>query len=191
MNRFRTLLIWQMFKTDEYLQQFDYYLNVDADLFVLTDMTADPLQTMAEKKCTFFTGREQRDAVGCYEGQKEATLEFASAHGVKIDTPLYPDNVQPIEPGVTFWGGFNAADIRFFTTEAHLKYADYINEIGKIYTMRWNDQGHFPLAIALMHEQGLGSVCHDPGIFDNEQLRKHHHGGASDPAVKAACVPDW
>jgi hypothetical protein len=190
MNRFRTLLIWRLFLTDPYLQQFDYYMNVDADLFLLKDMLADPLTEMSAKQCVFFTGQPQADAVGCYEGQKEATIDFSST-AVGSEFSLFPANVSPIKPGFTFWGGWNCADIRFFKTAAHLQYAEHINEIGKIYTMRWNDQGHYPLAVALLHERGLEAVCHDTSIFDNDKLRLHMHGGSANKQVLAACARDW
>ena len=76
---YRTLLIWKLFREDPYLQQFDYYMNVDADLFLLKDLPNDPLLEMSSKQCVFSTGRPQADAVGCYEGQKEATLDFAAS----------------------------------------------------------------------------------------------------------------
>jgi hypothetical protein len=91
-----------------------------------------------------------------------------------------------------YWGGWNCADIRFFKTDAHLDYADHINEIGKIYTMRWNDQGHYPLAISLLHERGLDAVCTNK-VFDNgvTEMSMHHHGGASEKKVLEACEKDW
>ena len=47
MNRFRMLKIWEMFKSDANLQQFDYYMNIDADLFLLKKIEPDPMVTMA------------------------------------------------------------------------------------------------------------------------------------------------
>jgi hypothetical protein len=53
------------------------------------------------------------DGNGCFDGQRDATVEWAAAH-----PSLAPDatqNLAALRAGQTIWGGWNVASIRFFT----------------------------------------------------------------------------
>ena len=53
------------------------------------------------------------DGNGCFDGQRDATVEWAAAH-----PSLAPDatqNLAALRAGQTIWGGWNMASIRFFT----------------------------------------------------------------------------
>jgi hypothetical protein len=98
----------QLFKTDKYLSQFKYYMNVDADLFMIKELTNDPMVTMEQEGCPFATGAIGGEATGCFEGQKEATLEWAAQH---TDSKIYASNVEQLKAGTTVWGGWNLAKV--------------------------------------------------------------------------------
>ena len=157
-------------------------MNVDADLFLLRDVQPDPMLAMEQKGCAFMASGIGGEATGCFEGQKEATIDFARMH----PNGTYVSNVNTLIAGSSIWGGWNLASIRFFTQELHIQYGDHINEIGKIYTMRWNDQCHFPLAAALLHPKGVKSICTNPMIAD-EKARIHFHGGGERKNIRKLC----
>ena len=77
-----------------------------------------------------------------------------------------------------------------FKSAAHLAYADYVNEDGRIYTKRWNDQVHFTQAIAMLTKNN--SVCKVPDLYENWHKDPpqyvHMHGAGSTDKVKKRCV---
>jgi len=198
MNRFFTYGQWKLWRDDAELRQYEWYMRVDVDLFLQKQVPFDPFARMAQKGCVFMTGTSAFEAEGCYEGQHAATLKFAAEHGNEVGgAALYPENVKKLKPSENYWGGWNMGHINTFKSAAHLAYADYINEDGRIYTMRWNDQVHFAQAIALLTKDN--GVCKEPEMFgegttSTDGLGSHQfvhmHGGGDAKGVIDKCMLD-
>jgi hypothetical protein len=53
---------------------------MDADLFIVNQITRDPFVHMVDNRCDFLTDMKTIDAKGCFEGQQDVAIEFAQAH---------------------------------------------------------------------------------------------------------------
>ena len=209
MNRFRTLGQWGLYGSHPALRdlQLEYYLSVDVDSFLQGELPLDPFALMAEKGCVFVTGDVRTEYEGCFEGQAEATLAWAAKAGKGVGkggareggaggltAPAVTDAGVAAVKGLmygggetgspvvaAYWGGLNAGRIPFFASAAHTAYADHINEHGEIYTRRWNDQVHFPLAIALLSGGSDRAVCSGVDMLNQRRnpLLVHEHGASS------------
>ena len=156
MNHFFTYLMW----LQPVLARFDYFMRIDADLYLQNELPFDPFERLHRHGCAFGTGKESSDMAGCYEGQREATLAWARAQhsGGTNDVPRFPTavsvaNVEAARDNTVYWGGFHVGDVRFFRQTAHLAYAKHMNELGGMYTKRWSDQLHYPLAVQMFSEK--------------------------------------
>jgi hypothetical protein len=207
MNRFRTLGQWGLYGSHPALRdlRLEYYLSVDVDTFLQGELPLDPFALMAERGCVFVTGDVRTEYEGCFEGQAEATLAWAAKAGKAGDGGAGEGGAGMTAPAVTdagvaavkglmygggemgsptvaaYWGGLNAGRIPFFASAAHKAYADHINERGEIYTRRWNDQVHFPLAIALLSGGSDRAVCSGVDMLNQRRnpLLVHEHGASS------------
>ena len=107
---------------------------------------------------------------GCYEGQLQATrawAELAAARGVP---GVYPSQLDNSKEGGVYWGGWHAGRTMLFTSAAHLEYASWIMSVGGVFTRRWSDQTHYPLATALLtprdefcKQKVFGAECRTAG----------------------------
>jgi len=180
MNHFFTYLMW----LQPALAHFDYFMRIDADLYIQNELPYDPFERLQRHGCAFGTGKESSDMIGCYEGQRTATLEWAkaqhasgTAHAAKVSVA----NVENARDNSVYWGGFHVGDVNFFRQKAHLDYAKHMNELGGMYTHRWSDQLHYPLAVQMLNEkydmhesgeedqgedQGKRTLCLMPELFD-------------------------
>eukprot|EP00937_MAST-01D_sp_MAST-1D-sp2_P004252 g4252.t1 len=147
MNRFFTHNIWQ------HLADYDYYMRVDADLFLQRHVT-DPFRKMADDKTVFAVGYPEGDVQGCFEGQQQAVKEWAQSVAPKLGLTAYPDQLDDVPFWQCYWGGFHAGSVKFFRSPAHMSLAKHINENGGIYTRRWSDQVHFPNAVGVLFPGG-------------------------------------
>ena len=50
--------------------EFDYFMRIDADLYLQNELPFDPFQVLQRHSCTFGTAHEGSDMRGCYEGQR-------------------------------------------------------------------------------------------------------------------------
>ena len=159
---------------------------------------------MATRGCAFATGDVRTEYEGCFEGQAEATLAWASSdagagasgdgtfvadmqHGFGVTTAgiaavkgLMHSNGDGTGTVSAYWGGLNAARIPFFASAAHMAYARHINELGGIYTRRWNDQVHYPLAVALFGGGKSDAVCSGLDMLNQRKnpLLVHDHAAS-------------
>eukprot|EP00936_MAST-01D_sp_MAST-1D-sp1_P002692 g2692.t1 len=202
MNRFFTYKQWQLWRNDPDLKKYEYYMRVDVDLFLQRKVPHDPIQRAASRRCAFSTGQMQYESAGCFEGQLDATKAWVAQNdGQFVDkntdetdenvnvTPLFATNLDKLQPSAAYWGAFNVGNITLFKSAAHLAYADHINEDGRMYTMRWNDQVHFAQATAMLTENN--SVCFDDTFVWNghshDPLFVHLHGAGTDSDVMKKC----
>jgi hypothetical protein len=161
MNRFFTYSIW------EHLQEYDYYMRVDADLFIQREIP-DPFQEMHDKKTAFAIGYMEGETQGCFEGQQAAVKKFAQEVAPGLGVKTYMDNMDNIQPYTCYWGGFHAGDVNFFRKREHMELSKYISEQGGIYTQRWSDQVHFPNALAILHPEGAHGATSLMPFFKHE-----------------------
>ena len=125
---------------------------------------------------------------GCYEGQRDATLEWARSAAAKGKFKVSVQNIERARPNTVYWGGFHVGDARFLRSKAHRAYAKHMNELGGMYTKRWSDQLHYPLATQLLNEQyrtvhipsdeskdtdEAAELCLMPQLFDPEGAACH------------------
>ena len=162
----------------------------------------DVFKTMSEKKCKFATGSSGVEAPGCFEGQQEASIKWATEQKAK-GMAIYPENLSnedPKVPNEVFWGGFHAGDARMFKHPDHAAFSKHITELGGVYTHRWSDQLHFPLTTRLFTEHykdggydgsdETEGVCYFPFFKPSSKVFHHEHRGSSNPAFWARCTID-
>ena len=159
MNRFRTLDMYQ----HDALRDFNYFVQLDTDLYVEKPLPYDPIKIMAMKGAVFgFKYSNIRGAVNdCNEGLHKAVDEYFTRSNVKR---VY---IPPL--GAQYQGNFNIGDLNFLRSENYLKFARFINdELTGVYTSRWGDQLYLPLVIgAFFREEKLNifSDLHDEGYL--------------------------
>ena len=91
MNHFFTHTMW----TRPELEDFDYFMRIDADLYLQNELPFDPFEKLRTHGCKFGTGKEGSDMRGCYEGQLQATRDWAQA----MRHVHAPTDVGPAEGG--------------------------------------------------------------------------------------------
>jgi len=198
MNHFFMHRMWK----EPALKDVDFFMRVDADLYVQRELGFDVFESMAKKNCHFATGASGAEAPGCYEGQHEAALAWAQkakAGGMEI----YPENLaneDPKRPNEVYWGGFHAGDARMFKHPNQLAFSKHITELGGVYTHRWSDQLHFPLVTRLFtkdysdgEEQGSTGpkgVCYYEFFKPGVKYFHHEHRGSDTPAFWNKCTSD-
>ena len=201
MNRFFTYKLWTMDWTKDY----DYFMRIDADLFIQDFLPEDPFRTLDDRGCVFGTNRERSEIRGCFEGQHEETLAWATqaqADGMK---GLHIENLDKIRPNSVYWGGWHVGSVKVLKSEQHLSLANHLNENGGIFTHRWNDQVHFPKVAALMSplkddEQATGGKsvntcmmpmfgmeCFTPPCEGINHIFIHEHQKFKDKLVQQRC----
>jgi len=158
--------------------------------FFQRPLPVDPFELIESKAhgedgCVFLSGLDQRDAKGCYEGHADSILELV---GANITT--YPANVKNLIPGTIYWGGWHVGSIRFFTSDDYLAVAKHVNSKDGIYTRRWSDQGHFPLAVAFLRQKN-GKCTHTMfSQWMNDGLFDHMHGRSKQQSAKGLEIRD-
>lgn len=159
MNRFRTLDMYQ----HDALRDFNYFVQLDTDLYVEKPLPYDPIKIMAMKAAVFgFKYSNIRGAVkDCNEGLHKAVDEYFTRSNVKR---VY---IPPL--GAQYQGNFNIGDLNFLRSEIYLKFARFINdELTGVYTSRWGDQLYLPLVIGAYFPKerlNIFSDLHDEGYL--------------------------
>lgn len=141
MNRFRTLEMYR----HPVLANFDYFVQLDTDLYVRKPMPYNPVARMATSGAVF--GFAERvvlptAARDCNLGLYEAIDKWINK------SLLLPVYVPP--RGMSYAGNFNMGDLRFLRSEQYYAFARWINdeEMG-IWSHRWGDQAFLPNIIGV------------------------------------------
>jgi len=170
MNHFFVHLLW---KQRALVDQCDYFMRVDGDMYLQKELARDPLTQLAPRtaehplhgrwpdsrardaraaprgNCVFLAERTNSDMAGCYEGQLEASLAWA-AEAKARGLPVHPHKLRQSHAGSVYWGGWHAGNVSAFASEAHLEYAKWMMGLGGMYTRRWSDQVRWQGALLLL-----------------------------------------
>ena len=194
MNHFFMYKMWM----EPALADVDFFLRVDADLYLLRELPFDPFARMNKEGCKMATGSVGAEAPGCYEGQYDETLKWAKANKDRFPGEVFMENLldQDARPNAVYWGGFHAGDARMYRQKAHLAYAKHITEHGGVYTHRWSDQLHFPMVTRMLtkgYKEGFESsdskgVCLFPFFRPSAKEFKHEHRGSENAAFWKKCT---
>eukprot|EP00937_MAST-01D_sp_MAST-1D-sp2_P003734 g3734.t1 len=196
MNHFFTYQMWK----EPALRDVDYFMRVDADLYITQELPFDPFSRMKEKQCRFATGVMGSEVRGCFEGQLKASHDWA-VEAAKRGVPVYPENLseENARGNAVYWGGFHAGDARLFKNPHHLEFAKHLNELGGVYTHRWSDQLHFPI-VHRMFTEGFGQIpgengrmtgqCLFPFFHPDSKLFVHEHRGGHNKKFWDMCTKD-
>jgi hypothetical protein len=141
MNRFFTL---NMFRHPA-LSPFEYYVRLDTDLFVKESIPFDIFRRMKDEGAVFAYWNEHREPDGCVYGLQDAVMKFMRDKEIpiyrvdstvlltfSICTFLFADLLSQ----KAYHGCFGAGKLSFFRSSQYLEFADYLNELGGIYTHR-------------------------------------------------------
>ena len=137
MNRFRT---FEMYRHPS-LADFDYFIQMDTDLYVKKPMPYNPVVRMADLGGVMgYHKKEVRPNTksDCNLGMYEAIENWINR------SSLYP-RYRPAR-GTSYTGNFIIGDLRFFRSEEYYTFARWINNEEKgIWTHRWPDQAFLPI----------------------------------------------
>ena len=118
MNRFRTL---EMYRHPA-LANFDYFVQMDTDLYVKKPMPYNPVQRMAESKAVF----GYHEKVVHPSVQQDCNLGLYDAISGWINrSELAPKYVPAL--GTNYAGNFNIGDLGFFRSEQYYAFARWIH----------------------------------------------------------------
>jgi len=159
MNQFFTMAMYE----HEAMQDFRYYMRVDADFQFERTIKEDPfcMMKMSGRKFTWQTRKKVFDGF-CSEGLWEWFHKYQEDHGL---TPQDPSFFRESGAMVNYVGYVGMGDLDFFRSEQVHKLAEALNEDGRIYLNRWSDQTYYPLLLGLFeNHSAVGEVGFDwPG----------------------------
>ena len=136
MNRFRTL---EMYRHPS-LADFDYFIQLDTDLYVNKPMPYNPVVRMADLGGVI----GYHEKVVLPDATRDCNLGMYEAIENWIDRSSLSPRYRPAR-GTSYAGNFVIGDLRFFRSEEYYTFARWINNEEKgIWTHRWPDQGFLP-----------------------------------------------
>ena len=145
MNRFRTLELYR----SEVLGKFDYFVQLDTDLYIKKTMPYDPIENMTAKDAVF--GFAQQGELPTPNSDCNLGLYDA------IDSWITQNSLEPkYRPplGRFYAGNFNIGSLKFLRSSEYYTFANWINnnQTG-IWTKRWGDQAFLPNIIGVYNEK--------------------------------------
>ena len=185
MTRFRTLLMYH----HPALAEYDYFVQIDTDMYVRKPMPYDPVAHMRRTGAVWgYIKYEVRPTPfrDCNEGLYEAIDAYYGrlhSSNVSPNRPLLPVDragliaTSPANPpvyrpprGSTYQGAFNIGDLRFLRSDMAVNsFLQWINEVQTgIWTHRWVDQAFLPNAIGL--SKPVTAVERFADLLDGEVL---------------------
>jgi hypothetical protein len=143
MNQFFTKAMYE----HPALNQYRYYLRIDADFTFLEDVPEDPFCMMAKtgRKFMWQTRKEIMD-YSCSDGLWDWFSQYQETHGLIPKDPIF---FKPEGSRLNYVGYVGMGDLEFFRSEPVRSLAKALNEDGRIYLNRWSDQTYYPLLLAL------------------------------------------
>lgn len=121
------------------LSQYDWYMRLDSDSFILSPIKGDVFETMSQKNYEYaYMETTIKEPEFVVEGLWQSTKDFMKANSI---TPKsLNDKLENGEWGNDmFYTNFELAKFSLFRSEEYMKYYDWIDKTGNIYYNRWGD----------------------------------------------------
>lgn len=156
LNVFR---IWSM-AAHPALDNFEYFLRLDTDMFIEKRMPFDPFQRMHDENLVYaLTECTMEKLFECVEGLPEAVGHYVMSRG------LTPGHLQDIDWGLAYAGNFGVMKVSWFRQDMYRDFIKYLLSNDGMYLKRWADQNIFALALGLFAKKNqIGhweSLYHD------------------------------
>jgi hypothetical protein len=149
--------------------KYKYYMRVDSDSFMLSKVSQDPFQWMADNGYEYSDyplGTDSpKEIEWARRGMWESAKEFIAMNSNRISNP--PSNWE----GELYNTNFEICDMDFFRKTEYQEYFKHIDDTGNIFYRRWGDHVIRWLGIRLfMKPNGVGKMtelnfCYQHGSF--------------------------
>ena len=119
------------------LKNYEYYLRLDTDSFVLSMVPYDIFEWMRNNKCEygFIDQAVQQDNPMVVEGLWKTIETWVDSNNIQVYKPI-----SQIPDGRMFYTNFEVGKVSSFTTgSAYYNFYNFIDSVGGIYTKRWGD----------------------------------------------------
>lgn len=122
---------------NESIKQYDYYLRLDTDSFILTPLGYDLFKWAREKNCYYgyISPAVQKDNPKVIQDLWETVNK------------IIPNN---IEDGLMFYTNFELGKTSWFMSSDYMNFYDYLDKTGGFFTKRWGDAPIKYLAVNLL-----------------------------------------
>ena len=127
----------QMYEFD-ILKQYDYYLRLDTDSYIITKIPYDIFELAKQKEIYYGFIKIEDDNPKVVEGLWETVNE------------KYPND---LPKGLMFYTNFELGKVSWFLTSEYMNFYNYLDKTGGIYTKRWGDAPIKFLGISLLMDQ--------------------------------------
>jgi alpha 1,2-mannosyltransferase len=113
----------QMYETG-ILQKYDYYLRLDTDSYILTEIPYDLFEIAKQNDIFYGYIKVEEDNPKVVEDLWKTTNEYI------------PNN---LAEGLMYYTNFELGKVSWFLTSGYMKYYNYLDKTGGFYTKRWGD----------------------------------------------------
>jgi hypothetical protein len=126
----------EIYKHDVF-KNYDYYLRLDTDSFLLTPLNYDIFKWAIENECYYgyIAPAVQKDNPKVIEGLWETVNK------------IIPNN---IEEGLMYYTNFELGKTSWFTQNEYMEFYDHLDKTGGFFTKRWGDAPIKYLAVNLL-----------------------------------------
>ena len=123
----------------ESLLQYDWYWRLDSDSFILSEISYDPFDVMAQKGYEYsYLSEYEKDESFVVTGLWDTTKQFISKNNIK---PIsLTDKLKNGEWNLDmFYTNFEIAKFSFFRGEEYMSYYNELDKTGNLFYKRWGD----------------------------------------------------
>jgi hypothetical protein len=166
----------EMYK-HETLKNYDWYLRLDSDSFLLSKIKYDIFDHMKSNNYIYgYMSEYDKDEEFVVKDLLKATQEYLKINNI-LNEKINNWNLQ------IFYTNFEVGNLSFFKNNQYMSYYNYIDNTGNIYYKRWGDAPirWFGVNMFLKDENILcikdiayqhGSWCKNLDYIDNESLNQ-------------------
>lgn len=123
----------------ESLLQYDWYWRLDSDSFILSEISYDPFDVMAQKGYEYsYLSEYEKDESFVVTGLWDTTKQFISNNNIKPVS--LNDKLKNGEWNLDmFYTNFEIAKFSFFRGEEYMSYYNELDKTGNLFYKRWGD----------------------------------------------------
>jgi hypothetical protein len=143
------------------LQDYEWYMRLDSDSFLLSAFKNDIFEEMEEKNLTYaYMSELDKDEDFVVGGLFETTKQYAALNNLPLTQTWNRE---------MYYTNFEIGKLQFFRSSEYQKYYNYIDQNGGIYYSRWGDAPIRWLALNMLLSQEaihcIKDVCYQHGTW--------------------------
>ena len=142
------------------LLKYDFYMRLDTDSYILSKLTIDPFQIMADGNYNYGYNNTQKDNPKVVVNLFEISEKYIAMHEINRKCSIeYP---------MIYYTNFEIGRVQWFIKSGYMDFFDHLDLIGGIYTERWGD--------APIRYIGVQMLMSDSEKINFESIIDYKHG---------------